>query len=89
MEQRHYSKEHAGYYREGFLAHGSMSSKATQLGIGAQCPLQFEADTSAFDPLATLGGRFDLSQGPEERVNLRFKQSRKTISVETLIFGES
>jgi hypothetical protein len=27
MEQRYYAKNSAGYYREGFLAHGSMSSK--------------------------------------------------------------
>src|SRR5476649_2094184 len=27
MEQRYYSKDRAGYYREGFLAHGSISSK--------------------------------------------------------------
>jgi hypothetical protein len=34
-EQRYYSKDHAGRYREGFLAHGSMSSKySTQPDIG-------------------------------------------------------
>jgi hypothetical protein len=27
MEQGYYSKDRTGYYREGFLAHGSISSK--------------------------------------------------------------
>jgi hypothetical protein len=38
MEQRYYSKDHAGYYREGFLAHGSMPSK--EIPKGRQCLLR-------------------------------------------------
>ena len=64
MEQGYYSKDHAGYYREGFLAHGSMSSKVFYttwhwgpLAAGsASAPFQC-AGLSRYDgPVLSLGG---------------------------------
>jgi hypothetical protein len=44
MEQGYYSKDHAGYYREGFLAHGSMFSSRS---------LFIALHMSGFDPKRT------------------------------------
>jgi hypothetical protein len=80
MEQGYYSKDRAGYYREGFLAHGSISSKVfyttwhwgtlmSAFGGIADIGRNLARDgLSAYDPSATLavhcGNGFDAGFSP-------------------------
>jgi hypothetical protein len=45
MKQRYYSKDHAGYYREGSLVHGSMSSKVELFGKAAMSQVHSRAES--------------------------------------------